>query len=180
MKIITEQLYAFCLANRELRIERTVEGELVVMPPACSDTGNRNAKISQQLTNWSDKDGTGEAFDSSTVFTLPNGATRSPDASWINSQRWNALTAAQQSSFARLCPDFVVELRSSSDTLRSLQDKMQEYIENGALLGLLIDRKQQKVHVCRPNQDPEILSAPSFVDCSPELPLLKLQMQRIW
>ena len=129
-KMTTAQFYTFCQANRDLRIERTAEGEVIVMPPAFSDTGNRNAKISQQLANWSDKDGTGEAFDSSAGLTLPNSATRSPDASWIKAQRWNALTAAQKSSFARLCPDFVIELRSASDTLTGLQDQMQEYIEN--------------------------------------------------
>lgn len=179
-KMTTAQFYAFCQANQNLRIERTVKGEVIVMPPAFSDTGNRNLKIAQQLANWADKDGTGEGFDSSAGFTLPNGATRSPDASWIKSSRWNALSAEQKSSFAPLCPDFVIELRSSSDTLTSLTQKMQEYIDNGVLLGLLIDRKQQTVHVYRPNCAPKILKSPSSVDCSPELSGLSLQMRRIW
>lgn len=131
------QFYEFCQANRDLRIERTATGEVIIMPPAFSDTGNRNSKISQQLANWADRDGTGEAFDSSTGFTLPNGAIRSPDASWIKSDRWNALTEEEKASFAPLIPDFVIELRSSSDTLSGLQAKMQEYIDNGAVLGLL-------------------------------------------
>ena len=175
-----EQFYAFCLANRDLRIERTATGEVVIMPPVFSDTGNRNIRISQQLANWADQSGTGEAFDSSTGFTLPNGATRSPDASWIKLDRWNALSDEQKASFAPICPDFVIELRSSSDTLSNLQDKMQEYIDNGALLGLLIDRKNQAVHVYRPNQTPKILDAPSSVSAEPELPGFVLQMAKIW
>ena len=179
-KMTTEQFYAFCRDNRELRIERTAEGEVIVMPPAFSDTGNRNLKIAQQLANWADKDGTGEGFDSSAGFTLPNGATRSPDASWIKLDRWDALSAEQTASFAPICPDFVIELRSSSDTLKSLQEKMQEYIDNGVVLGLLIDRKQQKVHVYRAGKEAEVLDAPSSVDCNPEMPGLRLQMKKIW
>ena len=175
-----EQFYEFCLANRDLRIERTATGEVVIMPPVFSDTGNRNIRISQQLVNWADQSGTGEVFDSSTGFTLPNGATRSPDASWIKLDRWNALSDEQKASFAPICPDFVIELRSSSDTLSNLQDKMQEYIDNGALLGLLIDRKNQAVHVYRPNQTPKILDAPSSVSAEPELPGFVLQMAKIW
>lgn len=118
-KMTDEQFYEFCLANRDLRIERSANGDVIVMPPAFSDTGNRNLKIAQQLANWSDEDGTGETFDSSSGFTLPNGATRSPDAAWIRLERWNGLTPEQQASFAPICPDFVVELRSASDTLLS-------------------------------------------------------------
>ncbi len=175
-----EQIYEFCLANRDLRIERTASGEVIIMPPAFSDTGNRNIKIAQQLTNWADYDGTGETFDSSAGFILPNGATRSPDASWIKLERWNALSEEQQASFAPICPDFVIELRSKSDTLRSLQDKMQEYIDNGTLLGFLIDCKIRKVHIYRPNQEPEILDNPEVVSAAPELPGFILRMATIW
>ena len=141
----TEQFYEFCQANRDLRIERTANGEVIVMPPAFSDTGNRNLKIGQQLANQADRDGTGETFDSSTGFTLPNSAIRAPDASWIKLERWNALTEQQKASFAPICPDFVIELRSKSDTLKGLQAKMQEYIANGASLGWLIDRQREHV-----------------------------------
>ncbi len=133
-----QEFYQFCLANQDLRIERTANGEVIIMPPAFSDTGNRNIKISQQLANWSDQDGSGESFDSSAGFTLPNGATRSPDLAWIRLERWNALSDEQKASFAPICPDFVIELRSSSDTLSSLQEKMQEYLSNGVILGWLI------------------------------------------
>ncbi len=111
---------------------------------------------------------------------MPNGATRSPDAAWIRAERWNALSPDQQSSFAPICPDFVIELRSASDTLLSLQEKMQEYLDNGAQLELLIDRKNRTVHVYRPGRSPEILENPIAVDCSPELPGFSLQMAKIW
>ena len=175
-----EQFYEFCLANRDLRIERTASGEVIIMSPAFSDTGNRNFKIAVQLGNWAEQDGTGETFDSSAGFTLPNGAIRSPDASWIKLERWNALTEEQKASFAPICPDFAIELRSSSDTLRGLQDKMQEYIDNGALLGLLIDRKNRKVYIYRPNREPEILDNPETVSGDPVLPGFVLQMAKIW
>lgn len=175
-----EQFYEFCLANRDLRIERTASGEVIIMPPAFSDTGNRNIKIAQQLANWAEQDGTGETFDSSAGFTLPNGATRSPDASWIKLERWNALTEDQKASFAPICPDFVIELRSKSDALKGLQDKMQEYIDNGALLGFLIDRKNRKVHIYCPNQEPEIVDNPETVSGEPVLPGFALQMAKIW
>jgi len=175
-----EQFYEFCLANRDLRIERTASGEVVIMPPAFSDTGNRNFNIAAQLWNWTEEDGTGIGFDSSAGFTLPNGATRSPDASWIRLERWNALTEEQKASFAPICPDFVIELRSSSDTLISLQDKMQEYMANGVLLGWLIDRKNRTVYVYRLNQEPKILDNPETVSGDPELSGFVLRMAKIW
>lgn len=127
------------------------------MPPAFSDTGNRNFNIAAHLWVWAEKDGTGLGFDSSAGFTLPNGATRSPDASWMKIEKWNRLTEEEKASFAPICPDFVIELRSASDTLTGLKDKMQEYIENGVLLGWLIDRKNRTVYIYRPNQEPQIL-----------------------
>ena len=175
-----EQFYQFCLSNPELRIERSALGEITIMPSAFSDTGNRNLKISQQVANWADSDGPGEVFDSSAGFTLPNGATRSPDTSWILAARWNALTDEQKDSFAPIVPDFVIELRSASDTMKSLQEKMQEYIENGVRLGLLIERKARKVYLHRSGQAPEILDNPNGVSCGPELVGFVLKMAKIW
>ena len=174
------QFYEFCLANRDLRIERTASGDVVIMPPVFSDTGNRNFNIAAQLWNWTEQDGTGIGFDSSAGFTLPNGAMRSPDASWLRLERWNTLTEDQKASFAPICPNFVIELRSASDTLTSLQDKMQEYMANGASLGWLIDRKNRTVHIYRPNQAPEILNNPETVNGAPELPGFVLWMAKIW
>lgn len=175
-----QQFYEFCRTNPDLRIERNASGEIIVMPPAFSDTGNRNGRIFGQLYMWSEANGTGEAFDSSSGFTLPNGATRSPDAAWILSERWHALTPEQQASFAPIAPDFVVELRSSSDTLASLQEKMEEYVANGVRLGVLIDRKNRRVYRYRPNQKPETLDNPDAVSCDPEMPAFVLQMAKIW
>ena len=187
-KMSDQQFYDFCQTNPDLRIERSANGEIIIMPPAFADTGNRNGRVSGQLFVWAEADATGEAFDSSSGFTLSNGATRSPDASWILSDRWNALAPEQQASFAPIAPDFVVELRSSSDTLVSLKEKMEEYGANGVRLGLLIDsrsetlreRKNCQVHVYRPNRSPEILDSPVSVSCEPEMPMFALKMARIW
>jgi Uma2 family endonuclease len=180
VKMTQAQFYEFCQANQELRIERTAQGEVIVMPPAFSDTGNRNFNIALQLGVWAEQNGTGIGFDSSAGFTLPNGATRSPDASWIKLERWNALTAVEQASFAPICPDFAIELRSASDTLISLQTKIQEYIDNGASLGWLIDRKNRQVYIYRPDRSPEVLKQPEFVTGDPELPGFVLKMAKIW
>jgi Uma2 family endonuclease len=174
------QFYEFCQRNSDLHIERTAEGEVIVMPPSFADTGNRNNKLNYQLTRWAEETGAGEVFDSSAGFTLPNGAIRSPDASWIKSDRWNALTDEQKASFAPICPDFVMELRSASDSLKKLQGKMQEYIENGASLGLLIDRQNRKVYSYRADGSVSILNDPQTVSCDPELAGFTLQMARIW
>ncbi|NJL47657.1 MAG: Uma2 family endonuclease [Leptolyngbyaceae cyanobacterium SM2_5_2] len=179
-RLTREQFYTFCRQNRDLRIERNANGEIMVMPPAFSDTGNRNFKVALQLGRWAEQEGSGEGFDSSAGFTLPNGATRSPDAAWIRAERWHALTPEQQASFAPICPDFVVELRSASDSLTGLKEKLQEYIDNGTQLGLLIDRQGRTVHVYRPGRSPEILSDPERVSCEPELPGFTLRMAQIW
>ncbi|MEH2013000.1 Uma2 family endonuclease [Nostoc sp.] len=180
VQMTNEQFYEFCQANGDLRIERTANGEVIIMPPAFSDTGNRNFNIAAQLGNWTEQDGSGIGFDSSTGFTLPNGAMRSPDASWIELERWNALTDAQKASFAPICPSFVIELRSSSDRLIKLQEKMQEYIDNGASLGWLIDRQNRKVYIYRTNRELEILEDPEAVSGNPELPGFVLRMAKIW
>ncbi|MCC5618768.1 Uma2 family endonuclease [Nostoc sp. CHAB 5836] len=180
VQMTNEQFYEFCQANGDLRIERTANGEVIIMPPAFSDTGNRNFNIAAQLGYWTEQDGTGIGFDSSAGFTLPNGAMRSPDASWIELERWNALTDVQKASFAPICPSFVIELRSYSDRLIKLQEKMQEYIDNGASLGWLIDRQNRKVYIYRPNREVEILDNPEAVSGNPELPGFILRMGKIW
>jgi len=180
VQMTNEQFYEFCRANGDLRIERTANGEVIIMPPAFSDTGNRNFNIAAQLGYWTEQDGTGIGFDSSTGFTLPNGAMRSPDASWIELERWNLLTDAQKASFAPICPSFVIELRSSSDRLIKLQEKMQEYIDNGASLGWLIDRQNRKVYIYRANRELEVLENPEAVTGNPELPGFILRMSKIW
>ena len=174
-----EQFYQLCRDNQDLRLELTAEGELIIMAPTGGTTGSRNSKIIARLTVWAEKDGTGVSFDSSTMFDLPNGAKRSPDAAWISSERWDALTEQEREAFVPLCPDFVVELSSPSDTLSFLQEKMSEYIENGAQLGLLIDPKAKHVYVYRPDQAAECLSGPQDISCEPLLPGFVLSMKDI-
>jgi len=155
-----EQFWQLCQRNRDYRFERNQDGDLIVMSPTGSDTGRRNIKITTQLEIWNSRHKLGIAFDSSTGFKLPNGAERSPDASWLKKERWDALTTEQQEKFAPICPDFVVELRSKSDSLKPLQDKMREYVDNGTKLGWLIDRQNQQVEIYRMNQQIEVIKSP--------------------
>ncbi len=159
-KLTDEQFYQLCQDNRDLRFERNINGDMVIMPPTGGETSNRNLRIIQQLGIWTDKNQTGIAFDSSGGFKLPNGADRSPDAAWIPKKKWENLTQEQRQKFLPLCPDFVVELRSPSDNLKSLQKKMQEYIENGTKLAWLINRQDQQVEIYRQGQEVEILNNP--------------------
>ena len=176
-----DQFFEFCQLNRDLRIEKNRFGDISIMSPAGSETGNREGRIIQQLMNWTDEDGTGIAFSSSTGFTLSTGAKRSPDAAWVKLERWNQLTPAQQEKFAPICPDFVIELRSASDNLQPLKDKMQEYMqEPGIQLGLLIDRKNRRVYIYRPGQVEECLENPDTVSCDIILPGFVLNMGKIW
>jgi Uma2 family endonuclease len=175
-----EQFEILCQENPTLRLELTAWKELVIMPPTGSKTGQRNSIVTQRLGNWAEGDGSGFVFDSSTLFTLPNGAKRSPDASWVKRERWEALTDAQQEGFAPLCPDFVIELRSRTDRLSDLQEKMQEYINNGARLGWLIDPLEQRVHSYRPIQAVEVLDNPATVSGDPVLPGFVLNVREVW
>lgn len=174
-----EQFFQMCQKNRDYRFERTASGELLIMPPTGSETGNRNFDIVVELGIWNKQTKLGKGFDSSTGFKLPNGAERSPDVSWVKIERWNALTPEQQEKFAPICPDFVVELRSPSDSLKDLQDKMHEYIENGARLGWLIDRKNKRVEIYRPGKDIEILDNPTSLSGEDVLPGFVLDLQQI-
>lgn len=175
-----DSFFDFCQLNSNLRIERTATGKLVIMSPAGSETGNRNAKLMQQLANWTDRDSSGIEFDSSAGFILPNGATRSPDASWIKLTRWNSLSPEQKTKFAPICPDFVVELRSPSDSLKILQDKMQEYIDNGASLGWLIDRITHQVYIYTPDHEIKCLDNPQTISGDPFLLGFVLNLAKIW
>lgn len=180
MELTDEQFYTLCQANRELRFERSSNGELIVMSPAGSETGNRNAGITAQLWLWNESANSGLVFDSSTGFRLPNGADRSPDAAWVKLERWTALTPEQQQRFAPICPDFVIELMSPSDNLLAVQLKMQEYLDNGIQLGWLINRENQTVEIYRPAQPTERLSQPETLSGENVLPGFCLNLARIW
>ncbi|MDQ1612713.1 MAG: hypothetical protein QOG00_2644 [Pyrinomonadaceae bacterium] len=174
------EFYEFCQLNRDLRLELTSEGDLIIMPPTGSKTGIRNSKLTLRLAGWAEKDGMGQAFDSSAGFMLPNTAKRSPDFAWVSNERWNALTEEEQEEFAPLCPDFVVELRSRTDVLTNIQRKMEEYMDNGAQLGWLIDPQERRVYVYRPGAAVEELDDPRVVSGEPLLRGLELELQKIW
>lgn len=174
-----EQFFQLCQINRDLRIERSAEGELLIMPPAGSETGQRNMRIAVRLGSWAERDGTGLAFDSSPGFTLPNGAVRSPDASWVERSRWEELPPDERKKFARICPDFVLELRSPSDRLDDLQAKMREYLDNGARLGWLLDPEPRHLYVYRPDAPVERLEDPDTVSGDPVLPGFELDLRQI-
>ena len=180
MELTDERLYLLCQANRELRFERTAQGELLLMAPTAGETGRRNAKLTQHLANWADIDSSGLVFDSSTGFVLPNGAMRSPDAAWLRRLRWEGLRPDQKQTFIPLCPDFVIELRSGTDMLQALQDKLQEYMQNGVLLGWLIDPPYQRVYVYRPGVPVECLEKVHSISGDPELPGFVLDLSQVW
>ena len=175
-----DEFFEFCRRNPDLRIERTSDGDLIIMPPTGGETGRSNFKLTAYFGNWVEANGTGEGFDSSTVFRLPNGAERSPDVAWVRRERWEALTPEERRKFPPLCPDFVIELRSDSDRFNTLQQKMQEYIDNGAQLGWLIDPLERKVWVYRPGAEPECLVNPVRVSGEPVLPGFVLPLEKIW
>ncbi|MBW4555757.1 MAG: Uma2 family endonuclease [Trichormus sp. ATA11-4-KO1] len=179
LNLSDEQFFQMCQKNRDYRFERTESGEVLIMTPSGSETDRRNVKITTQLDIWNEQNHLGEVFGPSAGFKLPNGANRSPDASWVHIDKWNALTSEQQEKFAPICPDFVVELRSPSDSLKDLQDKMQEYIDNGAQLGWLIDRKNKRVELYRPGKDLEILDNPNSLSGENILPGFVLNLQQI-
>jgi Uma2 family endonuclease len=178
--VTQEQFAALAASNRELQLERTAKGELIVNPPTGWQTGERNFSIIGQLYRWHEENEQGKAFECSTGFILPNGANRSPDACWISQARWDALTDEQKGTFPNICPDFVVELRSGSDALKPLQEKMQEYMENGAKLGWLIDPQNKIVEVYRVGLEVEILSNPTELSGEEILPGFVLLMGRVW
>jgi Uma2 family endonuclease len=174
------QFFRFCQINDALNIERTAQGDIVVMAPTGAGGGYRDNLASFQLTQWAIQDGTGLAFGASVGFELPNGATRSPDASWIKRKRWAKLQPHEKEVFAPLCPDFVIEVRSRTDRIEVLKRKMVEYCENGAQLGWLIDPSTFKVHIYQPAKQPKILDRPKRISGNPELPGFVLELAEIW
>jgi Uma2 family endonuclease len=180
LRLVNEQFFDFCQANKELRIERTAQGDCEIMAPTGGETGWRNLSLAAQLYYWAEQDGSGVAFDSSTGYTLPNGAIRSPDVSWVKRTRLAALTPKQKQRFLPLCPDFVIELCSPSDSIKTLQDKMQEYIENGASLGWLIDTEARQVLVFQPQQKLVSLEQSEVLSANEVLMGFKLDLQKIW
>ena len=180
MIMTDDQFFDFCQLNRHFRIERNQIGDLFIMSPTGSETEERNFNLNGQLWIWTKQDGTGVGFGSSGGFTLPNGAVRSPDAAWIKRTKWEIIPAEKRKKFAPICPEFVVELRSENDSLSTLKEKMQEYIDNGTQLAWLIDRKQRKVFIYRPNCGVEELDNPQTLTGEDILPGFVLDLSEIW
>ena len=180
IELTDEQFFQLCQLHELIRFERNADGTLLLMPLVGGTTSIRNASLTAQLGMWNRDEQLGIGFDSSTGFTLPNGAVRSPDASWLKRDRWDALTQEQKETFAPVCPDFVVELRSATDCLKRLQSKMREYRDNGTRLGWLIDLETQKVEIYRPDQEVEVLESPANLSGESVLPGFILNIESIW
>jgi Uma2 family endonuclease len=181
LKMTDQAFYEFCRRNKDFRFELDKRGNLIILPPTFLETSDKNSEINFQLRAWAKKDKTGIAFESDGMFILPNGAKRAPDAFWILKERYFALSEEERTEkFARICPDFVVELRSKSDRLRNLQTKMREYIENGARLGWLIDPGEKKVHIYRKDKSVEILNNAATISGEDVLKGFDLDLTEIW
>jgi Uma2 family endonuclease len=180
MEMDDDRFFEFCQLNEDLRVERNLNGELIIMPPTGGETGKRNFGLTGQMFMWTRQDDTGIGFDSSTGFTLPNGAVRSPDVAWIKKERWEAIDPEKRKKFPPVCPDFVIELKSTTDSLKILQEKMEEYIENGASLGFLIDADRKQVYVYRSNAPVECWNEPETLSGEPILRGFTLDLKQIW
>jgi len=180
VRLTDDQFEKLCWDNPDLRIELTSRGELIVMPPTSLLTGSRNSILTRRLAEWTESDGRGMSFDSSTLFTLPDGSKRSPDACWILREKVEKLSYEERKGFALIVPDFVIELRSPSDRWQVLEEKMLDYVANGVRLAWLIDPEQMRVLVYRPNHPVEMLDNPSTVSAEPDLPGFILNLLEIW
>ena len=178
-KLSDEQFENVFRKHPDLQFELTAKGELIIMPPTLPDTGWKNSRLNRRIGNWTENN-TGIEFDSSTIFTLKNGAKRSPDVAWMTLEKWNGFTDSEKKKVSKITPDFVIELRSSSDTIKSLQSKMREYIENGVRLGWLIDPVQKKVYIYRANGEMEVLQNPEKLSGEDVLPGFELNVQEIF
>lgn len=175
-----DQFTKLCQANPDLKFERTSQGNLVIMSPTGSETGNKNAELIIEFGIWNRRQKQGFVFDSSTAFKLSNGAIRSPDVSWIKKERWDALSIKERQTFSPIVPDFVLELRSKTDSLSEIQKKLEEYLENGVRLGWLIDPIQQQVEIYRQGREKEVLNQPENISGEEVLVGFSLELEKIW
>ncbi|QJB45611.1 Uma2 family endonuclease [Dolichospermum flos-aquae CCAP 1403/13F] len=176
VELSDDQFYQLCQINEDWKLEQTAKGELIIMPPVGAISGNRESEFNADVVIWNRQSKLGKVFSSSTVFTLPNGGKRSPDVAWIANERWESLTIQEKEKFAKICPDFVIELRSRTDSLSQLQEKMQEYLNSGLRLGWLIDPQNQQVEIYRQNQSVEIVSLPTSLSGENVLPGFILEL----
>ena len=179
-RVTPDEFWQICVRNPNLKAELTKDGDVIIMPPTGYESSEENVEVVRQLSNWAKLDGSGKVTESNGAYILPNGATRAPDAAWIRKDRLEQFTAEQRKKFLPIAPDFVVELRSESDSLTQLQTKMEEWIENGVRLGWLIDTSTTRIHIYRPDTDREILDNPSKVSGDDVLPGFELDLTEIW
>jgi Uma2 family endonuclease len=176
VELSDDQFYQLCQINEDWKLEQTAKGELIIMPPVGAISGNRESEFNADVVIWNRQTKLGKVFSSSTVFTLPNGGKRSPDVAWIVNERWESLNIQEKEKFAKICPDFIIELRSRTDSLSRLQEKMGEYIHSGLRLGWLIDPQNQQVEIYRQNQTVEIVSLPTTLSGEDILPGFILEL----
>lgn len=176
IRLTDEQFYQLCMANKDVSLELNAEGELIIVPPVGGESGRSEADLIIKVGNWNYQTKLGIVFSSSTIFRLPNGAKRSPDVAWIKLERWEALTAEEREKFPPLTPDFIIELRSKTDRLKTLQEKMQEYIDNGLRLGWLINLQDQEVEIYRIGKPVEIVKLPAVISGEDVLPGFELEI----
>lgn len=179
-RMTPDEFWEFCSLNRKLRAELTKDGDVIIMPPTGFESSEKNSEIVFELKTWAKKDGTGYVTESNGAYILPNGATKTPDAAWIRKERLEQFSAEERRKFLPIAPDFVIELRSESDSLIEQQAKMEEWIENGVRLAWLIDTKTKRVHIYRPDNDAEIVDNPSKVSAGDLLPGFELDTNQIW
>lgn len=175
-QLTREQFYQLCVANRDIPLERTAKGELVIVAPVGGKSGSQEASLIAKVVFWNEQTELGVVFSSSTIFSLPNGGDRSPDVAWVQLERWESLTEAQREGFPPICPDFVIELRSRSDRLKPLQEKMQEYLNSGLRLGWLINPQGRQVEIYRIGQSQEVVDFPVTLSGEDVLPGLSIQI----
>jgi Uma2 family endonuclease len=180
LHLTDEQFYQLCLTNPDQRLELTAAGVLIIMSPVGGESGSQELELGTDLTLWNRQTELGKVFSSSTIFKLPLGSKRSPDAAWAERSRWEALTPEQRLQFPPIAPDFVIELRSATDSLETLQAKMVEYRDNGVRLGFLINPQDKQVEIYRLGQDVEVLQSPVSVSGEGVLPEFMLDLTRIW
>lgn len=176
VNLTDEQFYQLCIKNPEIQVERTPQGDLILMSPVGGDSGNQEIELGADLVIWNRQTKLGKVFSSSTIFRLPNGGDRSPDAAWVELSRWKALTLEQRRKFPPIAPDFVIELRSSTDSLKTLQTKMQEYLESGVRLGWLFNPKDQQVEIYQLGKAKETYSLPTTLSGEDVLPGFTLRV----
>ena len=175
-----EEFLRFCRVNDDVLVEMNAEGDLEIVPGTGGLTGKKNSYLNRKLGNWAEETNNGEVFDAQTFFRLDNGAKRMPDVAWLKTKRWDSLTRDEQEEIIPFAPDFVIELRSKTDVLKDLKEKMQEYVENGVLLGWLISPQTNQVFVYRPNEEVEILKKPKEISGEPLLKGFTLNLKEIW